>query len=83
MARRKSKRFEFGKGIYYFVVKKGYRSEIIIKRLSLKKALQAFKYYAKSSAGQTEWLGKWQGEKFVDTNLAKLQKNDLQPSLAV
>ena len=82
MSRRSAKKFDFGEGIYYFILKKGYRSEIIIKRVSLAKAIQAFKYYANSSAGEAEWLGLWEGEKFVDTNFEKISNTELRPSIA-
>lgn len=37
MARPRTKKFEFGKGIYYFNIKKGYNNNITIKRIDKKK----------------------------------------------
>jgi len=82
MSRRSAKKFDYGEGIYYFILKKGFRSEIVIKRLSLLKAVQAFKYYLNTNAGEPEWLGKWDGNKFIETNFQKLVKDELKPSIA-
>lgn len=71
MARRSTKKFEFGKGIYYIEINKGYQSSITIKRTSKDKALEAFRSYSKNQQKVT-WLGKWDGKKFIEDNYEKL-----------
>ncbi len=73
MSRRSTKKFEFGKGVYYFEINKGYQSNITIKRMTLDKALDAFRLYNKNQQKVT-WLGKWDGSKFVENDIEKLVK---------
>ena len=68
MARPRTKKFEFGKGIYYFNIKKGYNNNITIKRLEKKKAIDAYKQYLKTQPENCDWLGKWDGKKFIEDN---------------
>ena len=75
MARRPTKKFEFGKDVYYFNLNKDYRSPITIKRMNLKEAVEAYSSYLRTYNEKCEWLGKWDGKKFVETNFQKL---DLQ-----
>lgn len=74
MSRRSLKKFEFGKGIYYFNINKGHNSNITIKRIEKKKAIEAYKSYVKSYSDKVEWLGKWDGSKFVENDFDKLNK---------
>jgi hypothetical protein len=71
MARPSTKKFDFGEGIYYFNIRKGYNSVITIKRMKKQKALQDFSNYKKSYK-DVEWLGKWDGKKFVESNYEAL-----------
>lgn len=71
MSRRSTKKFEFGKGVWYFEINKGYQSNITIKRMSKDKALDAFKLYSRNQQ-KVKWLGKWDGSKFVDNNIEKI-----------
>ncbi len=70
MPRRSTKKFEYGKGIYYFVVG---NNNITIKRTDKKKALESFRSYSKSYKN-CEWLGKWDGGKFIENNAEKVNK---------
>lgn len=72
MSRPKTKSFTFGKGIYYFTIKSGHGSGITIKRTSLQKAIDAFRTYQRTHGGSAEWLGKWDGKKFVEDNFEKM-----------
>lgn len=81
MSRPRTKKFDFATDVYYFNIKKGYRSEIIIKRTSKDKAMQAFQYYLKAKSGESEWLGKWDGSKFVETNFDKLVSTKTKAAL--
>ncbi len=72
MARRSTKKFDFGKGIYYFNINKGYNNVITIKRKDKDKAIIAYSAYQKNQ--NAEWLGKWDGKKFVDSNFSALAK---------
>lgn len=74
MARRSTKRFEYGKGIYYFNINKGYNSSITIKRTDKKAALLAYESYVKSYKN-VEWLGKWDGKKFIEDSYDKVSKS--------
>jgi hypothetical protein len=71
MARPSTKKFEFGEGIYYFNIRKGYNSVITIKRMKKQKAIDAYSSYKKSYK-DVEWLGKWDGKKFIDSNVETL-----------
>ena len=72
MARRRTKTFDYVKGIYYFNIKKGYNNTITIKRLKKEEALHAFSGYLTSQKGNCEWLGKWDGKKFTEDSYEKL-----------
>ena len=72
MARRSTKKFDFGKDIWYFNINKGYNNTITIKRKDKNKAINAFAAYQKNQ--DCEWLGKWDGKKFVDSNYPTLAK---------
>ena len=76
MARRSTKKFEFGKGVYYFNINKGYNNCITIKRTDKKKALQAYSSYLKLYSDKCEWLGKWNGKDFVESNFETLRKKE-------
>lgn len=74
MARRSTKRFEYGKGIYYFNINKGYNSSITIKRTDKKAAILAYESYVRSYKN-VEWLGKWDGKKFIEDSYDKVAKS--------
>ncbi len=71
MARTSTKKFDFGKGIYYFNIKNGYNNTITIKRVDRQKAIDAYNRYLKTYAN-CEWLGKWDGKKFVEENFEEI-----------
>lgn len=78
MSRRSTKKFEFGKGIYYFNILTGGNSAITIKRENLDKAIDAYNNYLKTQRGKCEWLGKWDGKKFIDSNFEKLNEATME-----
>lgn len=65
-----AKKFEYGKGIYYFSVKSGGQSSITIKRKKKDEAVNRFLSY-QNLGKEVEWLGKWDGGKFVESSLPK------------
>lgn len=67
MARRRKKGFEFGEGVYYFTIKGG-RNNITMHRKDKNTAISVFNRY-ESVGKDIEWLGKWDGSKFVESNL--------------
>ena len=75
MARPRTKKFEFGKGIYYCNIKKGYNNNITIKRIDKKKAVDAYRNYLKTQPENCDWLGKWDGKKFVEDNFEKIAES--------
>ncbi len=81
MARRKTKKFEFAKGVYYFNIKKGYLNEITIKRMDKQKAIQAYLNYLSTQPGNCEWLGMWDGKKFVEDNFDEFDVKEMDTSL--
>lgn len=74
MGRRSTKKFEFAKGVWYFNIKKGYNNNITIKRTELKKAMDAYRIYLVTQKGKCEWLGKWDGKKFIEDSYDALLK---------
>ena len=68
-----NKKFEMGEGKYYFNVRTGQFS-ITIHRKKKKDALRTFKSYLKLGK-DCEWLGKWNGKKFVDSGQPELVNN--------
>lgn len=72
MARRSTKRFEFGEGIYYFEIKKGFNNNITIKRTNREKALEAYSMYLRTQKDNCSWLGKWDGKKFIENDVEEL-----------
>ncbi len=69
MARR-SKKFDYGKGKYYFDILNG-QSAITISRLNREEAVYAFQNYLKIGKN-ANWLGLWDGKKFQDTDPLKI-----------
>ena len=63
--RRKTKKFDYATGKYYFTIK-SVPNHITIHRLSKGEAHLAFKKYFNLGKNM-EWLGKWEGKKFVET----------------
>ena len=72
MPRRSTKRFEYGKGIYYFNIRTSANNAVTIKRKNKKQAVDAFAGYLRTQGDKCEWLGKWDGEKFVDDDWEKI-----------
>jgi len=62
-----SKKFEYGEGIYYFNIRNGGQSSITIKREKKNEAVDRYTSY-KNLGKEVEWLGKWDGKKFTETN---------------
>lgn len=65
-----AKKFEYGKGIYYFNVKGGGQSNITIKRKKKDEAVNRFLSY-QNLGKDVEWLGKWDGKKFSESTTPK------------
>lgn len=61
-----NKKYALGEGKYYFTIKTGGMTNILINRKAKKDAVRAFKSYVKNGK-DVEWHGKWQGKKFSDT----------------
>ena len=76
MSRRRTKSFDYQKGIYYFSV-----NGITIKRMQKDKAIAAYKNYLLTQPGKCEWLGKWDGDKFAEANFDKLNHKGLAASI--
>ncbi len=74
MSRRSKKKFDFAKDVYYFNIKKGYNNEITIKRMELSAAIHTYTNYLKTYKEACEWLGKWDGKKFIENNYLELLK---------
>jgi len=73
MSRPRTKKFEFGKGIWYFNIRKGFNNNITIKRLEKKVAVDAYKQYLKTQPENCAWLGIWNGKKFEEGDFAKVE----------
>ncbi len=65
---RRKKAFRKTKGHYFFNVNMGYRNDITISRSNRREAIFAFRNYLKQNK-ECEWLGQWDGEQFVDTEV--------------
>lgn len=65
---RRSKNFTKVVGAYFFNIKMGYNNSILVSRKTKEDAKYAFDNYLKQKK-DAEWLGKWDGKKFVDTDL--------------
>jgi len=63
MARKK--KFDFGKNYYYFEIRNGGIGSITIKRKIKDEAVYSFLNY-KRIGKNIEWLGKWDGKKFIE-----------------
>jgi hypothetical protein len=72
MSRRSTKRFQYGEGVYYFNINKGYNNNITLKRMTLDKALDAYQQYIRTHGQSVEWLGKWNGKSFDENNIEEL-----------
>lgn len=66
---RNNKKFDYGKGKYYLTVN-SIPNNITLSRDNALTALNTFKKYD-AVGKQVEWLGQWNGKKFVETNLPK------------
>ncbi len=65
---RRKKSFTMTTGFYFFNIKTGYQNTITISRKNKKEAIYAYQGYLKQRK-DCEWLGQWDGKKFVDDNL--------------
>lgn len=63
---RYKKKFDYGKGKYYLVIK-SIPNNITMFRRTKEAAVDAFQSYA-AVGKPIEWLGKWNGRKFVEDN---------------
>jgi len=62
------KNYIMGKGYYYFNIKTG-QQNITIKREEKQNALTSYQKYV-SLGKKVEWLGKWNGKKFEENDIA-------------
>ena len=69
---RKKKGYTMTTGHYFFNVFMGYQRAITISRATKKEAVQAFSDYLKQKK-DSEWLGKWDGKKFVDDKFSEAE----------
>ena len=67
-----AKKFDYGQGIYYFNIRNGGHNSITIKRKNKDEAINRYLSY-KSLGKDCEWLGKWEGKKFVETSQPQLK----------
>ena len=63
---RRKKKFTKKIGAYFFNIKMGYNNTIVIYRKDKEDAEYAYSNYVKQKK-VVEWLGKWDGKKFTDT----------------
>ena len=64
---RPNKNISLGKDKYYFTIKST-PNNITIFRKTQKAAVDAFQQYKKIGK-ECEWLGRWNGKKFIETSL--------------
>jgi len=67
----RKKGFKMTSGVYYFNIKTGYNTNITIFRNTREEAAYAFSNYLKQKK-ECEWLGQWEGNKFVDSDFDKV-----------
>lgn len=67
-----SKKFDYGKDLYYFNIRNSAMNSITIKRLNKEEAVRSFISYKKVGKN-CEWLGKWAGKKFEDTTAPSIK----------
>jgi hypothetical protein len=70
---RPKKSFALGEGKYYFTVK-SIPNNITMFRKTRESAVEAFRRY-RSLGKECEWLGQWDGKKFVESNPPVLADN--------
>jgi len=68
----RNKKFDFGQENYYFEIRNGSIGRITIKRKEKQEAVYTFLNY-KRVGKNVEWLGKWEGKKFVETEEPKMK----------
>lgn len=66
MARKK--KYSIASGKYFFNIKMGHNNTIMISRKTEEEAKYAFSNYVNQKK-EIEWLGKWDGKKFIETEL--------------
>jgi hypothetical protein len=69
---RSMKKFDYSKGKYYLTIAAS-PSNVTICRESKKAALDAYNKYC-DVGKKTEWLGKWDGKKFLETTVPSEKK---------
>ena len=62
---RKKKGFDFGKGKYYLTIV-DFPNNITFHRLDKAAAVRAYEHY-NAIGKKIEWLGKWDGKKFIES----------------
>lgn len=67
------KNYNLGVGKYYFTIKTGGMTNIMINRSKKKDAVRAFHSYKKNGK-DVEWHGKWEGKKFSDESAPPSEK---------
>ncbi len=70
----RKKNFDFAKDKYYFNIKTGPQSAITINRAEKREAVLSFMGYQKANKN-CEWLGKWDGKKFIEDSFDKVKLN--------
>lgn len=64
----RNKHFTKAVGKYYFSIKMGHNNTILISRKTEEEAKYAYGNYVNQKK-EIEWLGKWDGKKFIETDL--------------
>lgn len=67
-----NKKYSLGKGKFYFSIKTGGMSNILINRKTKKDAVRSYHNYLKNGK-DVEWHGKWDGKKFGDTSVPAVE----------
>jgi hypothetical protein len=67
----RKKGFKMTEGVYYFNISGGYNNNITIFRNTREEAENAFSNYQKQHK-ECEWLGQWNGSKFIDSDFKKV-----------
>ena len=70
---RSSKKFDYGVGKYYLTIN-SIPNNVTIYRNDKKTALDAYRKYSEVGK-KIEWLGKWNGKKFMETTAPSDKEN--------
>ena len=72
---RRKKGFKKSEGVYYFNIVAGYNNTITISRPTKEEAAYAFSNYLKQKKKENcEWLGQWNGKKFIDSDYKAIEQ---------